>query len=123
MKAVTEARRYLENARALLRDKAIKEEGYYQDIKYVRMAGHTAYSGVLVALDAALGVKKKGRKSVEWYKEELAALDKKALGAFVSAYDILHLSMGYDGIPSAKVANNGLEEADTLINWVELRLA
>ncbi|SDM30210.1 DUF5618 family protein [Siphonobacter aquaeclarae] len=123
MKAVTEARRYLENARALLRDKAIKEEGYYQDIKYVRMAGHTAYSGVLVALDAALGVKKKGRKSVEWYKEELAALDKKALGTFVSAYDILHLSMGYDGVPSAKIANYGLEEADTLINWVELRLA
>lgn len=123
MKAVTEARRYLENARALLRDKAIKEEGYYQDIKYVRMAGHTAYSGVLVALDAALGVKKKGRKSVEWYKEELAALDKKALGTFVSAYDILHLSMGYDGTPSAKIANYGLEEADTLINWVELRLA
>ena len=123
MKAVTEARRYLENARALLRDKAIKEEGYYQDIKYVRMAGHTAYLGVLVALDAAMGVKKKGRKSVEWYKAELAALDKKALGAFVSAYDILHLSMGYDGIPSAKIANYGLEEADTLINWVELRLA
>lgn len=123
MKAVTEARRYLENARALLRDKAIKEEGYYQDIKYVRMAGRTAYSGVLVALDAALGVRRKGRKSVEWYKEELAGLDRKALSAFVTAYDILHLSMGYDGLPSARIAASGLEEAETLIDWVELRLA
>lgn len=123
MKAVTEARRYLENARALLRDKAIKEEGYYQDIKYVRMAGHTAYSGVLVALDAALGVRRKGRKSVEWYNEELAGLDRKALSAFVTAYDILHLSMGYDGLPSAKIAASGLEEAETLIDWVERRLA
>lgn len=79
MKEILEAKRHIENAKDILSEEARKENGYYQDRKYVKMAGHTAYSGVLVALDAIFGDKKKGRKSVEWYKEELARLDKKIL--------------------------------------------
>ncbi len=123
MKTTEEARRYIDNAREILRDKARKEDGYYQDAKYVKMAGNTAYSGILVALDYLLAPKKKGRKDVSWYKEQLAAMDKKVLGAFVSAYDTLHLSLGYDGNPSAKVAQSGLEDAETIISWVETRTA
>jgi hypothetical protein len=118
-----EARRYIANAREILRDKAQKEDGYYQDAKYVKMAGNTAYSGILVALDYLLAPKKKGRKDVSWYKEQLALLDKKVLGAFVSAYDTLHLSLGYDGNPSAAVAQAGLSDAETIISWVETRTA
>jgi hypothetical protein len=118
-----EARRYIANAREILRDKAQKEDGYYQDAKYVKMAGNTAYSGILVALDHLLAPKKKGRKDVSWYKEQLALLDKKVLGAFVSAYDTLHLSLGYDGNPSAAVAQAGLSDAETIISWVETRTA
>ena len=55
------------------------------------MAGNTAYNGVLVTLDGLLGVKKKGRKSVECYKEESGKLDKKILYSFSSAYETLHL--------------------------------
>ena len=113
----------MENARALLREKADKEDGYYQDTKYVKMAGHTAYAGVLVALDELLGKKGKGRKDVDWYKQHLAKLDKRILNAFVSAYDTLHLSMSYDGNPSASVATAGLQEAEIIINWVETRTA
>ncbi|MFD2574666.1 DUF5618 family protein, partial [Spirosoma soli] len=94
---VQEAKRYLDNAREILREKARKEDGYYQDSKYVKMAGHTAYAGVLVALDGLLGKKNKGRKDVEWYKQQLAKLDKKLLNSFVGVYDTLHLSMSYDG--------------------------
>ncbi len=123
MKRTEEARRYIDNAREILRDKARKEDGYYQDAKYVKMAGNTAYSGILVALDSFLLPKKKGRKDVSWYKEQLASLDKKVLGAFVSAYDTLHLSLGYDGNPSADVAMSGLKDAETIIFWVETRMA
>ena len=123
MEPTQEARRYIDNAREILRDKARKEDGYYQDAKYVKMAGNTAYSGILVALDYLLGLKKKGRKDVTWYKEQLAVLDKKVLGAFVSAYDTLHLSLGYDGNPSAEVAQAGLKDAETIISWVETRTA
>ena len=123
MNTIQEAKRYVENARELLREKAHKEDGYYQDTKYVKMAGHTAYAGVLVALDGLLGKKGKGRKDVDWYKQHLAKLDKRMLNSFISAYDILHLSMSYDGIPNASVATAGLQEAETIINWVETRTA
>ncbi len=123
MNTVQEAKRYIDNAREILRDKACKEDGYYQDSKYVKMAGHTAYAGILVALDSLLGKKGKGRKDVEWYKQNLAKLDKRVLNSFIAAYDTLHLSMSYDGNPSAKVAGAGLEDAELIINWVEQRIA
>lgn len=62
MNSVQEARRYMDNARELLREKAGKQNGQYHDRKYVRMAGNTAYNGILVALDSLLEEKKKGRK-------------------------------------------------------------
>jgi Domain of unknown function (DUF5618) len=117
-----EAMRYIDNAKDILREKAKKEDGYYQDNKYVKMAGHTAYSGVLVALDGLLDAKKKGRKSVDWYKSELSKMDKKITSAFTTAYQLLHLDMSYDGATSAKLAQLGFEEAEQIINWVDTRL-
>ena len=104
MNSLQEAKRYMENAREILREKAVKEDGYYQDSKYVKIAGHTAYSGILVALDDFLGKKTKGRKDVDWYKEHLSKLDKKVLNAFLTAYQVLHLDMAYDGAKSAELA-------------------
>ena len=121
MKHIVEAHRYLENAKEILREKAQKEDKYYKDAKYVKMAGNTAYNGLLVALDGLFGIKKKGRKSVDWYQEELEKIDRKILNAFNSAYEVLHLSMGYDGVLSAKIAAVGLEEAETIIKWVEAK--
>ena len=39
---IKEAQRYLDNAREILSTKAEKDGGYYNDPKYVRMAGDTA---------------------------------------------------------------------------------
>lgn len=123
MSTVQEAKRYIDNARDILRDKAHKEDGYYQDAKYVKMAGHTAYAGVLVALDGLFGKKGKGRKDVDWYKQQLAKEDRRVLSTFVAAYDTLHLSMSYDGNPDAEVAQTGLKRAQAIIDWVEQRTA
>ncbi len=123
MNKIIEAKRYMDNAREILREKALKEDGYYQDSKYVKMAGHTAYTGILVALDGFLGRKGKGRKDVDWYKEHLSKLDKKILNAFLTAYQVLHLDMAYDGAKSAKLAATGFEEADKIISWLESRTA
>lgn len=123
MKNMNEARRYLSNAKEILREKAVKEDGVYKDRKYVKMAGHTAYVGVLEALDVVFGNKKKGRKSVDWYKEELANIDRKALTNFLVAYDVLHLSMSYDGNLSAAVSKEGLEVAEKIIEWAEQKTA
>ena len=121
MKHIIEAHRYLEKAKEILREKAQKEDGVYKDRKYVKMAGHTAYSGVLVALDGLFGIMKKGRKSVLWYQEELGKLDKKVLNNFNIVYDTLHLSMAYDGNLSVVISNEGLKQAEQIINWVETR--
>ena len=123
MNSVQEAKRYLDNAREILSEKAGKQNGQYHDRKYVRMAGNTAYSGILVALDGLLDDKKKGRKDVTWYKVQLAKLDKRLLDTFVLAYDTLHLALGYDGNLDAEVAQAGLKRADMIINWVEQRTA
>ena len=120
---ILEAKRYVENASTILREKAIKEDDRYTDKKYVKLAGHAAYTGVLVALDGFFGVKKKGRKDVGWYQEQLASVDKKLLNNFVSAYELLHLSMSYDGTREAVVAQQGLKRADEIIQWVEQRTA
>ena len=121
--AVQEAKRYIANAKEILREKAQKEDRFYQDTEYVKIAGHAAYTGVLTALDGLFGKPKKGRKDVDWYKYEIAKMDKKLLNTFTSAYNTLHLSMFYDGNPNANVAQAGLEDAETIINWVEQRTA
>jgi hypothetical protein len=126
MKHVTEATRYLENAKEILRVKANKQDGFYQYKKYVKLAGHAAYTGVLLALDGTLeepGIGKKGRKNVEWYQKELSQIDKSLLYRFLGVYDTLHLSLGYDGNPDAKVAKAGLENAEKIIKWAETRSA
>lgn len=116
---ITEAKRYISNAKEILKEKAKKKDGYYTDAKYVKLAGHAAYTGVLVALDGVFGKKEKGRKGIEWYKNHIAKEYKKLLYPFLSVYDTLHLSMGYDGNPSEKVARAGIENAEQIIKALE----
>lgn len=78
MEAIIEARRHIDNANGFLRNNAHKEDGLYRDRKYVKIAGHTAYTGILLALNEILILeRKKTRKSVEWYQQELSRLDKR----------------------------------------------
>ena len=121
MKHLQEAHRYLDIAKQILKKNAKKEDGYYLDRKDVKMAGNTAYSGVLEALNGLFGVKKKGRKSVEWYQEELGKVDRKLLTNFNVVYDTLHLAMGYDGNLSVVIANEGLKQAEKILHWVETK--
>ena len=52
---IEEAKRYIENAKNILQEKGeIDNDGYFSDKKYMKMAGHIAYSGILVALDVRL---------------------------------------------------------------------
>ena len=68
---IREAERYMQNARQILSEKAGKDGDSYTDKKYVRMAGHTAWCGVLEALDGVLGIKvpPKKRPHFEDYQE------------------------------------------------------
>ena len=118
---IKEAERYLDNAKQILSEKAEKEGNYYNDRKYVKMAGNTAWNGVLFALDATLGVrtnmKKGARPDVHDYQKAILAKDRKFTQVFMSAYETLHKFMGYDGVLNYKVVQSGMEEAKILVSW------
>ena len=118
-----EAIRYMDNAKENLQ-KADKSGKFYNDAKYVKAACGIAYSGLLVALDGFIILKgykkpnKKERKSIEFYQNYLAKIDKKMLNYLNSAYDILHLYGYYDGILNANVIREGFRNAYTLIEKI-----
>jgi hypothetical protein len=118
---IREAERYLENAREILSTKAEKQGQYYLDKKYVKMAGNTAWNGVLVALDAVLHVsenrKKDQRLSFNDFENALAKRDRKMPSHLHSAYEVLHKFMGYDGTRDYKIVKVGMERAKMLIVW------
>ncbi|MNY57615.1 hypothetical protein D3C86_1938460 [compost metagenome] len=74
-------------------------------------------------MDRYFGKKTKGRKDVDWYKQNLSKEDKKILNSFGTVYELLHLNMAYDGFGNADVAKIGMQEAERIIDWVETRTA
>lgn len=121
--AFLEAKRYAENARKILSSKAGKDGDYYTDPKYVRMACSTAYTGMLLALDAYFGMQKKGnkRKHVQEYEKALAQTNKTILRDFNSAYNYLHLLGGYDGDLRVTTSQEGIKLAEKVIEWTKSR--
>jgi len=120
---IREAERYLQNARQILSEKAEKEGSYYNDSKYVKMAGNTAWNGVLVALDAVLPVRanlKKGqRPDFQDYQSAIAQRDSRMPRILLNTYDLLHKSLGYDGVTNYKVVQESLKQANIIISWAD----
>ena len=126
-KSYTEAMRYMENAKETLK-KAVKEDDYYRDKKYVRTACGTAYNGVLIALDTYLALKnvempRKKRRSIEFYTKNIAKIDKKMLNYLDVVYNILHLDGYYDGILNARIIKEGFDVACQVIDKIKPQLA
>jgi len=123
---IQEAERYLQNARQILSEKAGKDGDYYTDKKYVKMAGHTAWCGILIALDAALNVKQKMKKDqrpdIKDYQEAIVKVDKKASRLLMYSYDTIHKALGYDGNLNYNLVQTGLKEAQEIIDWAGNRL-
>jgi len=118
-----EALRYMDNAKEILRTKAAKKDGAYQDAKYVRMACGTAYNAVLIALNAYL--KMKGKKihgkpnnvNADDYRRALKD-DKKMLNHYNDTWTDLHCAGYYNGNLSFKVIARGMKAADAIINAI-----
>ena len=118
-----QANRYVENAIALLTEKAGKEDGYYKDKKYVQMAGNTLWNGVLEALNHKFPelANGNGRPDIKKYKEAVAKENKKMLNHLVTGYNYMHLLMGYDGDLSYQTSRTAIDEAKVLIDWAAAR--
>lgn len=121
---IQEAYRYIENAKRILSENGRKENNKYTDQKYVKMAGHTAYTGVLYALDALFNIKKTkdSRPSQKDYRMAIGRIDQSRQDDFDTVYKALHLSMGYDGNPLYGNAKGGFECAESLIDWVDKKM-
>lgn len=121
--AYKEAMPYIENAREDLK-LAGKDDMFYADEKYVKSASGTAYSGALVALDYLFDVKsvpkRRGRKSIEYYRDNLGKLDKKLLKHLNSAYLILHLNGYYEGETKISAIDSGFDSAISLIDSIKI---
>ena len=117
---VEEALRYVENARDLLsvHGQLDYETQLYQDRKYVRMAGNTLWNGVLLMLDAVFHLKTKQRPhpDIMDYKDAISNRDKKLLSLVITGYEVMHISMGYDGIQSKTTSLEGIRLANEIIN-------
>ncbi|MDR0546869.1 MAG: DUF5618 family protein [Dysgonamonadaceae bacterium] len=120
---IREAERYLQNARSILSEKAKKDGRYYHDKKYVRMAGNTAWNGVLIALDATFGIRKrlKSNQRLDFHDYQIAVSqrDHKMNIVLFAAYESLHKAMGYDGNPSYVVAQSALSDANRIVEWAD----
>ncbi len=132
METYKDAYRYLDNAKDILKIKAVKEGKFYNDPKYVRMACNTAYNGLLIALTdfferrGIIVPKQRGKRkqavNVKFYQENLAKMNKKKLKEFNSAYSLLHLYGGYDGDLAVVVSKSGLEFAKSIIDWIDKQI-
>lgn len=124
---VTEARRYVENAKKLLKDhgQLDYETQLYQDRKYIRMAGNTLWNGVLLILDAVFHVKTLDRPHPDIidYKDAVSNRDGKLLKLVVTGYETMHISMGHDGIQAKETSACGLRLANEIIDRCATMLA
>ena len=117
---VAEARRYVENAKNLLKEhgKLDCETQLYQDLKYVRMAGNTLWNGMLLILDSIFHVKTEdgSRPDIRDYRNVIAKRDLKLLTFVNAGYDAMHLAMGYDGNPIRAHCQEAIRLANEIID-------
>lgn len=126
---IAEARRYVTNAHEVLRSngKLDPETNRYEDPKYVRAAGHYLWSGALIALESVFHAKteKKKRKGkdarvdIDDYLVVVNQRDQKLLRLVIDAYNITHLSMGYDGIQIKTICDDGFRIVNAIIDRCE----
>lgn len=119
-----EAYRYLENGVTILKEKGkmdIKSQ-QFDDKKYVKMASHTIYTGVLLALDAVLKLPKKKNNDINEYHKLLSRENRTMNRNLVDVYHIFHLEGGYDGYAKKSIVNEGLKSAREIVDWCVTRV-
>jgi hypothetical protein len=111
---LSNAQKILIKARSILAEKAGKDGNYYTDKKYVRMAGRTAWQGVIVGLNECLKIQEKSELKVY---QKILAQNPYFLEIFNNACDTLCKSLGGDGNLNVVIVDAGLKRAKALIDW------
>ena len=95
-------------------EKAGQDGDYYTDKKYVRLAGRTAWQGVIVGLSESLKIPKESE-----LKDYQKILEQNPyfLEIFNNAIDTLCRTLGTDGNLNVVIVEQGIKKARELINW------
>ena len=77
-----------------------------------------------MALDAVFHVRKDRRTRVDInnYLEAVGKRDRKLLSFVNTGYDVMHLSMTYDGVPAKGVSDEGIRLANAIIDRCEMMM-
>jgi hypothetical protein len=114
-----ESMRYIDDAKETL-NFAGKDDKFYMDVKYIKTGCGIAYSGILTALDFLFEIKgipkRKGRKSIEYYKSILSGMDKKLSKHLNNGYEVLHLYGYYEGGLRVDSIEIGFDDAISIVN-------
>ena len=117
---IEEARRYVANAQTVLEEhgRYNPELKQYEDQKYVRAAGHYLWHAVLMAVDAVFHVRadRRTRVDINNYLEAIGKRDRKLLAWVNNSYNVMHLSMDYDGTSVKSICDNGFVLANDIID-------
>jgi len=125
--SIEEAKRYLENAREILKGVPVEDDTYL-DVKPVREAFGVAYLAILEAINAVLIEKgvdpKRLPKSVDGYRtalrKYLAVHDGKLLREFEMLYDLLHIAGYYRALLyNPQIVKDSLKLAEKFIKRLE----
>lgn len=78
-----------------------------------------------MALDSVFHVRSDRRKRVDIneYRDAVGKRDRKLLDYVNDGYDVMHLSMMYDGVQSKAVSDEGFRLANTIIDRCEMMLS
>ena len=113
---LSNAQKILIKAKRILAENAGKDGNFYTDKKQVRMAGRTAWQGVIVGLNECLKIQEKSALKVY---QKILTQNPYFLQLFNSAYDALCETLGSDGNLDIMIVDEGIRQAKDLINWTD----
>lgn len=124
--AIAEARRYLSNAKDILKSKTSIKNDRYLDKKYVREASAMAYLSAIIPIKWYLfgkGIitnKRKLPKSYDQYTMFIKKIPRngKLMDYYNTVYENLHVAGYYEGYSDVKLIKSGFEKAQKIIDML-----
>jgi hypothetical protein len=123
--AISEAKRFLKNAKEILSKTEIEYGKIYKDSKATREAAGIAYLAALLAIDGYLiskgTPKDKLPTSIDGYMDAIRKIPRngKLMANLITAYQNLHILAYYRGGVNVDMIKAGLKSVEEIINILE----
>jgi hypothetical protein len=112
-----ELHQYLNDAHNILKQDREQDGKYYSNKKYVRDAGRLALNGILLAIQKHLDFSKEFDFNL--YQQQIETINPYMAKVFANAYDTLTKCLIEDGNLNIIIVQEGLREAQEIMDWCE----